>query len=329
MKACPDVNAYIQMNLNQIRVFVAVANRLSFTLAAQDLHLTQPAVSLQIRALERSERIRLFERRGNALGLTEAGRALYDSAITMLSAHEQATRVLAELSGARRGRLAIGTNTTSGMYVVPDMLARFRESFPDADIEIHIDPAVRILERIHQGIVDVGIVGGPVDDDRFDIEHHAPDPLALIFSSRHALARKKIVTLADLADQPFIVPEPTSVMRILFERALREAGLTIRIGQQLHEAEPVKKAVAANLGVGIVSALAIRQELASGQLMSAPIDGLTIRRHLEMVTRPGRYLSPVALRFRAFAREYFADGNSSEGAVTSPGPRRSAASRVT
>ncbi|HLY65486.1 MAG TPA: LysR substrate-binding domain-containing protein [Chloroflexota bacterium] len=294
------------MNLNQIRVFVAVANRLSFTLAAQDLHLTQPAVSLQIKALERNERIRLFERRGNVLGLTEAGRALYDSAVTMLSAHEQATRLLAELSGAKRGRLAIGTNTTSGMYVVPDVLARFHERWPDADIELHIDPAVRILERIHQNVVDIGIVGGPVEDDRFEVEHLAPDPLALIFSPRHPFAREKIVTLADLADQPFIVPEPTSVMRILFERALREAGLAIRIGQQLHEAEPVKKAVEANLGVGIVSALAISRELATGDLLSAPIEGLTISRHLEMVSRRDRYFSPVALRFREFVRKFFA-----------------------
>ncbi len=299
------------MNLNQIRVFVAVANRLSFTLAAQDLHLTQPAVSLQVRALERAERIRLFERRGNTLALTEAGRALYDSAVTMLSAQEQATRLLAELSGAKRGRLVVGTNTTSGMYVVPELLARFRERWPDADIEIHIDPAVRILERIHQNIVDVGIVGGPVEDERFEVEHLAPDPLALIFSPRHPFAQRNEVTLEDLADQPFIVPEPTSVMRILFERALREAGLNIRIGQQLHEAEPVKKAVQANLGVGIVSALAIRSELATGELLTAPIEGLTISRHLELVSRQDRYFSPVAHRFREFVRAYFSEDESS------------------
>jgi len=293
------------MNLNQIRVFVAVANRLSFTMAAEDLHLTQPAVSLQIKALERAERIRLFERRGNVLSLTEAGRALYDSALTMLSAQEQATRVLAELSGAKRGRLTVGTNTTSGMYVVPELLAAFREQWPEAEVELHIEPAVRILERIHQNIVDFGVVGGPVEDDRFEVEHLTADPLALIFSPRHPFARKKQVTLEDLADQPFIVPEATSVMRILFERALREAGLIIRIGLQLHEAEPVKKAVEANLGIGIVSALAITRELAAGQLCTAPIAGLSIARQLELVSRPDKYFSPMGQRFRDFTREFF------------------------
>jgi DNA-binding transcriptional LysR family regulator len=301
----PYRNAYDDMNLNQIRVFVSVANRLSFTLAAQDLHLTQPAVSLQIKALERSVRIRLFERRGNVLSLTEAGRALYDSAIAMVSAEEQASRILAELSGAKRGKLTVGTNTTSGMYVVPELLSNFREQWAEADVELHIEPAVRILERIHQNIVDIGIVGGPVDDNRFVVEHLAPDPLALIFSPRHAFARKASVTLADLADQPFVVPEATSVMRILFEKALREAGLTIKVGLLLHEAEPVKKAVEANLGVGIVSALAISRELAAGHLSTAPIEGLTISRHLEMVTRQDKYLSPLVLRFREFARGFF------------------------
>jgi len=295
------------MNLNQVRVFAAVARRLSFTLAAADLHLTQPAVSLHIKALERSVGIRLFERRGNVLVLTEAGRALYDSAMTMLSAEEQATRVLAELSGAKRGRLAVGVNTTSGMYVAPELLSGFRERWPEADLDLHIEPVVRILERIHQNIVDVGILGGPVEDGRFDVEHLAPDPLALIFSPRHPFARKKRVTLSDLAEEPCIVPESTSVMRLLFENALGEAGVTLRIRLQLHEAEPVKKAVEANLGVGIVSALAITRELASGHLRTAPIEGLTITRHLEMVTRRDKYLSPLALRFKEFARSYFAD----------------------
>ena len=293
------------MNLNQIRVFVAVANRLSFTLAAEDLHLTQPAVSLQIKALERSVRIRLFERRGNVLSLTEAGTALYDSAITMLSAQDRAERVLSELSGGRRGKLSIGANTTSGMYVVPELLLAFGERWPEADVDLHVEPAVRILERIHQNVVDIGIAGGPIEDERFDIEHLTEDPLALIFSPRHRFAGRATVTLGDLAEERFIVPESTSVVRLLFEKALREAGLTIRIGAQLHESEPVKKAVEANLGIGIVPALAIRRELEAGQLCTAEIECLAISRHLELITRRDRYSSPLVRAFRDFAVSFF------------------------
>ena len=293
------------MNLNQLRAFVAVANSLSFTLAAQDLHLTQPAVSLQVKALERSVRIRLFERRGNTLSLTEAGRALLSSAVTMLNAEEEATRVLAELSGAQRGKLAVGANTTGGMYVVPELIAGFRERWPEVEIELHIEPAVRILERIHQNILDVGFTGGPIDDQRFDVEHLVPDPLVLIFSPHHPFARRKSIPVQELAGQPFIVPEATSVMRILFEKALRDAGVPIRIGLQLHEAEPVKKAVEANLGIGIVSAFAVTREVAAGQLAMAEIDGLAMSRHLEMVTRREKYFSPLAQRFRDYTREFF------------------------
>jgi LysR family transcriptional regulator, low CO2-responsive transcriptional regulator len=295
------------LNLNQMRSFVTVANRLSFTLAAEDLHLTQPAVSLQIKALERSVRVRLFDRRGNVLALTEAGRALYDSASAMLHAEEQANRVLAELSGARRGRLTVGANTTGGMYVMPEVLAAFREEWPEVEVELHVEPAVRIFERIHQNIIDVGFVGGPVYDERFSVEHVAPDPLVLIFSPRHPFAARKRVTLADLAEQPFIVPEPTSIMRVQFERALREAGVAIKIGLQLHEAEPVKKAVEANLGVGIVPAFAVVREIAAGHLLTAKIEGLAIERHLEMVSRRDKYFTPLTQRFREFVREFFAN----------------------
>jgi DNA-binding transcriptional LysR family regulator len=295
------------MNLNQLRVFVTVANRLSFTLAAQDLHLTQPAVSLQVKALERSVRTRLFERRGNVLSLTEAGQVLLGSAVTMLNAEEQARRDLAELSGARRGTVTVGANTTGGMYIVPELIAAFRERWPEAEVVLHVEPAVRIFERIHQNVIDVGFVGGPVEDERFRVEHVAPDPLALIFSPRHPFAGRSSVSLEELAGQPFVVPEATSLTRILFERALREAGVSIRIGHQLHETEPVKKAVEANLGVGIVSAHAITREVAAGHLATARIEGLDLDRHLEMVTRPGKYFSPVVARFREFARQFFAD----------------------
>src|SRR5579884_273087 len=128
------------MNLNQLRTFVAAANALSFTAAAQDLHLSQAAVSLQIKALERSIRVRLFERRGNALALTEAGWTLLDSARTMLEAEQQAYQAMAALSGGRRGRLAIGANTTTGMYGVAELLAAFMEQHPQAEIDLHIEP---------------------------------------------------------------------------------------------------------------------------------------------------------------------------------------------
>jgi DNA-binding transcriptional LysR family regulator len=281
---------------------------MSFTAAAQDLQLSQAAVSLQVKALERSVRVRLFERRGNTLALTEAGRALLDSARVILKEEEQARRVLAELAGGRRGKLAIGANTTAGMYVVPELLLAFGRTYPEAQIELHIDPAVRIFEQIHQHIIDCGLVGGPVEDARFVVEHLQPDPLVLICSPRHGFAGRRSVDVHELAGQPFIVPESTSVLRGLIEKSMREAGVAIRIHLQLHEAEPVKKAVEANLGLAIVSTLAVSREVASGHLWSATIDGISIPHYLELVSRD-RYLSPLALQFKHFARAFLRDGH--------------------
>ncbi|MBV9120415.1 MAG: LysR family transcriptional regulator, partial [Chloroflexi bacterium] len=270
-----------------------------------DLHVSQPAVSLQIKALEKSARVRLFDRRGNVLSLTEAGRALYDSAVSMMNAEDQANRVMSELSGAKRGRLRVGANTTGGMYVIPEVLAAFQDQWPEAEIDLHIEPAVRIFERLHQNILDIGFVGGPIDDQRFDVEHLVSDPLTLIVSPKHPFAKRAKVTLPELAQEPFIVPEATSVMRIQFEKALQNAGVTIRVALQLHEAEPVKKAVEANLGIGIVPASAVTRELAGGHLVTADVVGLTIPRYLEMISRKGKYLAPITRQFRDFTRAFF------------------------
>ncbi len=296
------------MNLHQLRIFYTVANRMSFTQAAADLILSQPAVSLQIRALEKTLALRLFERVNNQLSLTEAGSALYRSAMVMLNAEEEAERTMSELAGATRGKLIIGANTTGGMYVMPGVIRAFRRAHPEAELVLHIDGTERIMERVQQNVIDLGFVGGPIDDSRFHVEPLWEDPLALIFSPEHPLAGRPSVTLADLARQPFIVPEPTSRTRLLYERVLREAGVTIKAGLQLNGTEPVKKAVEANLGVAIVSAHAVDREIAAGHLQTATIEGVDMRRHFEMISRAGKYFAPVGARFQDFARSFILVG---------------------
>ncbi|HEY8691639.1 MAG TPA: LysR substrate-binding domain-containing protein [Chloroflexota bacterium] len=292
------------MNLHQLRIFYTVANRMSFTQAAADLILSQPAVSLQIRALEKTRALRLFERVNNQLSLTEAGSALYRSATVMLSAEEEAERTMSELAGATRGKLIIGANTTGGMYVMSAVIRAFRRAYPEAELVLHIDGTERIMERVQQNVIDLGFVGGPIDDARFQVEQLWDDPLALIFSPEHAFAGRSSVTLADLARQLFIVPEPSSRTRLLFERVLRDAGVTIKAGLQLNGTEPVKKAVEANLGVAIVSAHAVDREVAAGYLQTAVIEGVELRRHFEMISRAGKYFAPVGARFQDFARSF-------------------------
>jgi LysR family transcriptional regulator, low CO2-responsive transcriptional regulator len=292
------------LNLHQLRVFYTVANRLSFTLAAQDLVMSQPAVSLQIKALERSLGLRLFERVSNRRNLTQAGEALYQSAVTMLSAEDEAARTMAELAGATRGKLVIGANTTGGMYIMPPVIRDFRKRYPETEIVLHIDGTERLCERVQQNIIDLAFVGGPIEDTRFRVEHLCLDPLALIFSPAHAFAGKASVSLMELAAEPFVVPEPSSRTRLLVERSLRECGLTMKLSQQLTGTEPVKKAVEANLGVGIVSSHAVGREIAAGYLGTALIAGLDLQRHFDMISRADKYFSPAGIRFREFVADY-------------------------
>ncbi|MDE3073973.1 MAG: LysR family transcriptional regulator [Chloroflexota bacterium] len=294
------------MNLHQIRVFYTVANRLSFTLAAQDLVMSQPAVSLQVKALERSLGLRLFERVNNRLNLTQSGEALYHSAVSMLSAEDEAVRTMAELAGATRGKLVIGVNTTGGMYIMPPVIRDFRGHYTETEMVLHIDGTERLCERVQQNIIDLAFVGGPIEDSRFRVEHLCLDPLALIFSPAHPFAGRDLVVVSELAAQEFVVPEPSSRTRLLVERALRERGLMIKIAQQLSGTEPVKKAVEANLGVGIVSAHAVEREIAAGHLCTAPIEGLPLRRHFEMVSRADKYFSPAGKRFREYVQQHLA-----------------------
>lgn len=292
------------MNLHQLRVFYTVANRLSFTLASQDLVMSQPAVSLQVKALEQSLGLRLFERVGNRLSLTLAGEALYHSATTMLSAEDEATRTMAELAGATRGKLVVGANTTGGMYILPPVIRDFRKTFPETEIVLHIDGTERLCERVQQNVIDLAFVGGPIEGSRFRVEHLCPDPLTLIFSPAHDFAGKPSVTLMELAAEPFVVPEPSSRTRLLVERTLRERGLVLKIGQQLTGTEPVKKAVEANLGVAMVSSHAVDREIAAGHLGTARVADLDVQRYFEMISRGDKYFSPAGIRFREFVTDY-------------------------
>ena len=292
------------MNLHQIRVFYTVANRLSFTLAAQDLVMSQPAVSLQVKALEQSLGLRLFERVSNHLSLTQAGEALYHSAVAMLSAEDEAARTMAELAGATRGKLVIGANTTGGMYIMPPVIRGFRQRYPETEIVLHIDGTERLCERVQQNIIDLAFVGGPIEDSRFRVERLCLDPLALIVSPAHAFAGKTSVSLTELAAEEFVLPEASSRTRLLVERALKERGLTIKIGQQLTGTEPVKKAVESNLGIGIVSSHAVDREIAAGHLATASVEGLVLQRHFEMISRADKYFSPAGMRFREFVSDY-------------------------
>ncbi|HEY8476506.1 MAG TPA: LysR substrate-binding domain-containing protein [Chloroflexota bacterium] len=292
------------LNLHQLRIFYSVAQHRSFSAAARALFMTQPAVSLQVRALEKSLGVKLFDRSARKLELTSAGEALFRSAGAILHAEDEALRVIAELRDASKAKLLVGTNTTGGMYVLPRILRAFRAAYPEVKLVLDIDATDIICERINEKILDLGVVGGPLVDRRLTVESIVDDEVVLIASPDNPLAAKGRITPPDLVGQPLIVPEPRSRTRQVVEQSLREVGLSVRPAMQLVGTEAVKKAVEANLGVAFVSVYATECEVAQGTLRVIPVEGLRIRRPLVLVYRSTKFLTPSAKRFRHFVRSY-------------------------
>lgn len=310
------------MNFHQLEIFYAVAQRRSITGAATELHLTQPAVSLQIRALEKTCGLLLFERGGPQLRLTQAGEALLRCTVSILSTRDEARRLMGELGAATKGKLVLGGNTTGGMYLLPRVVHAFRQQFPETEITFQVDHTERLYESALQNVLDMAIVGGPTVDKRFGVEPVCSDNVVLIASPAHPFARRGAIALKDLRAEPCVLPQLGSRTRQLVERRLKSSGVVLNVVMQLPGTEAVKKAVEANLALGFVSSFAVEREVALGDLALVEIDGFQITRHMELIYRHQKYFSPVAQRFRQFAKEY--------GARVTPigGPAQSQRSKV-
>ncbi|GCE10010.1 LysR family transcriptional regulator [Dictyobacter aurantiacus] len=292
------------MNLHQLRIFCSVVEHNSYTRAAEALFMTQPAVSLQVQALEQSLQIKLLERVNQRFVLTEAGQALYQCALPMLNAEAEAERVIAEIKGIARGRLVVAANTTGGMYVVPPLLAHYKELRPESELLLQIDATERLIERARQGIIDLAFACGSIVHPDLTVETIGMDTLTLILSSRHPLAARSALSLEEVVSQPFIVPETISRTRQLIEQTMRERGYTLKIAMHFQGTEPVKKAVESNLGVGMVSSAAVIHEVRGGTLRAMPITDLELTRPLVMFYRRGKYFGPMARDFMAYVRAY-------------------------
>lgn len=292
------------MNFHQLKIFYTVAQRHSITAAAFDLRLTQPAVSQQIKALEKELGAALFERGGVKLRLTQAGEAFYRSTITILHAKDEAERTIAELSAATKGKLILGANTTGGMYLLPRIVRAFKEGYPETEITLQIESTEWLYEKILENVVDLAVVGGPTEDRRFGVEAICLDRLALIASPSHRFANLSGVLLKNLKGEPFVVPTQGSRTRQLVERELKAAGVTPNVVMQLMGTEAVKRAVAANLGIAYVSQYAVEREGRPAELKVISVDDFELQRNMELIYRKQKYFSPVAERFREFLHAY-------------------------
>lgn len=310
------------MNFRQLQVFQEVATRRSFTAAAEALMLSQPAASLHVRSLERSLGVRLLERTPQGLVITEAGEATLAAATTILSTIGQMEQAVAEIRGARRGRVVIGANTTGGMYVTPRVVAAFRSAQPEIEVVLHIDSSDRLYERMAQGVLDIVIAGGPGDAERFDVRRLCRDEVIAVVHPAHAAIARAPLGLAELAREDLVLAEPGSRMRALVESVFRRVGIVIRPRLVLAGTEALKKAAESALGIAFVSVYAAERELTLGTLAAVAVSDASFQRDYEIATLKGRYVTPAIAGFLEFAVGY-----AGEHLRTPPVPERTSRAR--
>jgi len=293
------------MDTRQLAAFCAVVERKSFSQAAERLGVTQPAVSLQIRALEERLGQKLLDRSGRRVEPTEAGLRLYRNAQRMLAAEEQLLAELAEDgSGEVRGTLAIGASTGPGAHLVPLLLGEFGRDHPAVRISLKIADTQAVIDEVAERQLELGVVGALRRHRSLEFEPLAHDEIVLAVPPGHAFAGRA-VPLDELRGEQLIVMQEGAGVRQVIEDELRRAGLRLRDLEprlELGLQESVKSGVAAGYGVAFISRTAIEAELAAGTLATARVAGVEPTRQIYVVRPRGRVLTRAAEAFLTFAR---------------------------
>jgi DNA-binding transcriptional LysR family regulator len=287
------------MTIRQLEVFLGVAQAQSFSRAAERIHLSQPTLSEHMRELEEELGVRLFVRHPRSVSLTEAGRVFGDYATRVVATLAAGRQALAELDGLHRGSLVVGASTTPGTYVLPALIARFRDAYPGITVALRIANSRIVEERVRDGDVDVAVIGGHIlGPGERCVAAGIVDELQLIAGAKHPIGAT--ISRAKLAREPLLTREDGSATRQVTERALREAGITVRPAMELDHTETIKRAVMAGLGIAFVSRYAIEDEVRAKRLRVVAVDRLRIRRHFHVIHDERRPLSASARAFVDF-----------------------------
>ena len=288
--------------LRQFRVFACVAKHRSFARAAEELHLTPPAVSMQIKELEGSGGLPLFERAGKAVRLTMPGEYLLVYARRILATLKEAENVMAGLRGAEAGTMTVGMVSTA-KYFVPRLLARFRAEHPAVEMRLSAGNREQLVRQLRDNEVDLAVMGRPPPDLDTRAEPFAAHPLAVIAAPGHALASRGNIAPRALEAEPFIVREPGSGTRAAMEQFFRDRRFSPPIALEMSSNETIKQAVIAGMGLAFVSLHTAALELSVGQLIVLDVAGLPMMRRWHIVNIQAKPQSPAAEAFRYFVLE--------------------------
>lgn len=284
------------MNLNQLEGFLGVVREGSLTKAAERLYLTQPALSLQIKALEEELGQTLFERDGKQLRLTNAGRILQERAKQILDLVAQTRQDVTGLKELQRGQLTIGANETTSLYILPPVIQAFCERFPGVEIHLTLRQSTEVVRLVAEGEVDFGIATLPVLDPHVETRTLCWREDVAICGNGHLLIEQENVQLTDLAAHTLLLLEQGSTGRIHLERLLAEQGLTPKMTMNVGSIELIKRLAEINLGVAIVPGIAIQEELKAKRLRAFRLNWLEPR-PVGLLQRRNGYLSPASQLF--------------------------------
>lgn len=287
----------------QLVVFVTVAEKKNFSRAAEELHMTQPAVSHYIRMLEREMGAKLLERSNKFVRLTKAGEVVYHHAKEILGLHTRMKELVNDMMHDASGSLSIGASYTYGEYVLPHVIAKLRERYPRIQPSITIGNTREIAELVVNRHIDIGIVEGVFRHEKLHVEPIEDDFMVVIAGSSHRLAQQSEVSLSELADETWIVREIGSGTREATERMFSELRLAPAYLMEFGSTQIIKESVEAGLGVSLLSNWAIRKELSLGTIRILPVKGTPIMRQFSLLTQAGDFQTKAMVLFADLLRE--------------------------
>lgn len=288
------------VTLRQLRVFAAVAQQKSFTRAARELHLTQPAVSQQLKLLEAEVGLPLFEHVGRTIHLTAAGEALLHYATQVNEVLRAASESFAEMRGLKRGVLKLGAVSTA-KYFTPSLLSAFTVEYPQVSIKFAVGNREEVIKQLADNETDLVIMGRPPRELVTTAEPFARHPLVIIAAPDHPLARAtRKIPLKRLESENFVIREPGSGTRASMEHVFRERGVEFRASMEVSSNETIKQAVMAGMGLSFISKHTVSLELAAGKLVTLNVSGLPLVRDWYVIHLRDKRLSPITVAFRTF-----------------------------
>jgi DNA-binding transcriptional LysR family regulator len=285
---------------NQLRTFLKVARRLSFTRAAEELHLTQPAVSAHIRKLERAIGGPLFEQIGRRVSLTATGEVVYRYAEQVLALEGELRAAIADAQHVCQGALAIGTSTTIGISVLPDLLRRYRQANPLVRLQVRIGNFPEVVHGLLEGQLDVGLISAEDhDDDRLESVPVLDDELVLVVAPGHRWAELSSVDPEDLAGEPFVLPGAGSRLRPQVEALLAPYGVVPDVVAESNSLIAIARMVETRIGATLISRLAVVDELAQGRLCEVALRGIEAPHPVSLLIHRDKHRTPAIRAFQS------------------------------